>query len=85
MTALEAEFLARKAQVSPLNTIRSLLESFKSIQAETLMSQASHLRPMLEELCTLGDSYMQMMDAVSDGEGTEHAAKRPEKKRTRGK
>ncbi len=70
MAELEAEFLARKAQISPLNTLRSLLQSFRDLRADTLKSQASHLRPMLEELCEQGQEYIQMIDAVSDGKVT---------------
>ena len=64
MSILEAEFLVRNARVSPLDTIRSLLDSFRKIEADTLLSQATHLRPMLEELCTLGQSFVQMIAAV---------------------
>jgi len=61
---LEAEYLQRKAQVSPLVTLKSLLESLKELKADTLMSQASHLRPMLKEVTKQAETYLAMMEAV---------------------
>ena len=61
---LEADYLQRKAQVSPLVTLKSLLESLKELKADTLMSQASHLKPMLKELTKQAETYLAMMEAV---------------------
>jgi hypothetical protein len=61
---LEAEFLAHKAQVSPVETVQSLLDSFRNLKVDTLMSQASHLRPMLEEFRNRAENYLKMLDAV---------------------
>lgn len=61
---LEAEYLAHKARVSPVETVQSLLDSFRNLKVDTLMSQASHLRPMLEEFKTRSESYLKMLDAV---------------------
>jgi hypothetical protein len=66
MNILDAEFQARKAQISPMTTVRSLLKPFRDIQADTLLSQASHLRPLLEELRERSDKYLAMIDAVSN-------------------
>jgi hypothetical protein len=61
---LEAEFLAHKAQVSPVETVQSLLDSFRNLKVDTLMSQASHLKPMLEEFRNRAQNYLKMLDAV---------------------
>lgn len=61
---LEAEYLAHKAQVSPVETVQSLLDSFRNLKVDTLMSQASHLRPMLEEFKNRAQNYLKMIDAV---------------------
>jgi hypothetical protein len=63
---LEAEYMQRKAQVSPLVTLKSLLETLKDLKADTLMSQASHLKPMLKELTKQADTYLTMMEAVGN-------------------
>jgi hypothetical protein len=61
----EAEYLHHRAYVSPLDTIASLLEKLRELQVETLMSQASHLRPMIEEMINQGGIYLKMLDAAT--------------------
>ncbi|HEV2801103.1 MAG TPA: hypothetical protein VGW12_11430 [Pyrinomonadaceae bacterium] len=65
MRKLEAEYLAQKAQVSPVDTVEALLTNFGKLKADTLMSQSSHLKPMLEELQQKVDNYLRMIDAVA--------------------
>jgi hypothetical protein len=64
MRKIEAEYLHHKAYVTPLDTIASLLEKLKELQVETLMSQASSLRPMIKQMLTEGETYLKMLDAV---------------------
>jgi hypothetical protein len=64
MTKLEAEYLQHKAQVSPLDTISSLLKSLKNLKVETLQSQASHLDPMIKEMIKQGQMYLKLLEAV---------------------
>jgi hypothetical protein len=64
MRKIEAEYLQHKAYVSPLDTISSLLEKLKELQVETLMSQASSLRPMIQQMIKEGETYLKMLDAV---------------------
>ena len=64
MRTLEAEYLAHKAQVSPIETIHALLDAFKDLKVDVLMSQASHLSPMLQELRTRAENYLKMLEAV---------------------
>jgi hypothetical protein len=64
MGEVEAEYLQKRAQVSPLVTLKSLLESLKDLKADTLMSQASHLRPMLKEVIKQAETYLTMIEAV---------------------
>jgi len=65
MAELEAEYLQHKAQVSPLYTISSLLKSLKVLKMETLMSQATSLRPMIVEMIAQGETYLKVIDAVT--------------------
>jgi len=64
MRTLEAEYLAHKAQVSPIETVHALLDAFKDLKVDVLMSQASHLSPMLQELRTRAENYLKMLEAV---------------------
>jgi hypothetical protein len=69
MKITEAEYQSHKAQISPMTTVRSLLKPFKEMDVDTLLSQASHLRPMLEELRDRSDKYLTMIDAVQGAAG----------------
>ena len=66
MRRVEAEWLSHKAYVSPLDTIESLMDRLKELQAGTLMSQASHLRPMIKQMIDQGEIYLKMLDAVGE-------------------
>jgi hypothetical protein len=73
LDTLEAKYLAHKAQVSPVDTIDALLDQLRNLKAETLLTQASHLRPMLVAVSGLAKSYVDMIDAEAQGKkGTGH-------------
>lgn len=65
MAELETEYLQHKNQVSPLFTISSLLTGLKKLNMETLMSQATSLRPMIEEMINQGRTYLKVLEAVA--------------------
>jgi hypothetical protein len=64
MDILEAEYMSHKARISAVDNIDSLLNAFKKMEVETLMSQAAHLRPILEELNEHTKKYLKMVDAA---------------------
>jgi hypothetical protein len=63
MRELEARFLAHKARVSPVDTLRSLLDGFSKLTADSLLAQATHLKPMLSELAERAGEFLAMLDA----------------------
>lgn len=65
MAELEIEYGQHKNQVSPLFTISSLLTGLKKLNMETLMSQATSLRPMIEEMIEQGRTYLKVIEAVA--------------------
>lgn len=69
---IEADYLHRKAYVSPLEAIAGLLEKLKELPVETLMSQASTLRPMIEQMIHQGETYLKMLDAVETAGAAAH-------------
>lgn len=64
MEKLEAKYRAHKAQVSPIDTFRAIMDSFKKIPADVLLSQSSHLRPMLKEVATTATKYLKMIESA---------------------
>ena len=64
MDLLEAEYRSHKARISAVDTIDSLLSSFKKMEVDTLMSQASHLEPLLGELNEYTKKYLKMVEAA---------------------
>lgn len=62
MRLVEAEYLHQKARQTPLNTLQSLLEALKDLKGETMVTQANFLRPTLQEISTLTEHYLRMMD-----------------------
>lgn len=60
---VEAEYVQHKAQISPLVTLSSLLSALKELKADALMSQASHLEPMLRELTKQSQVFLKMIEA----------------------
>jgi hypothetical protein len=63
MAKIEAEYVQHKAQISPLVTVSSLLNALKELKADALMSQASHLEPMLRELSKQSQVFLKMIEA----------------------
>jgi len=63
MAKIEAEYVQHKAQISPLVTLSSLLNTLKELKADALMSQASHLEPMLRELAKQSQAFLKMIEA----------------------
>src|SRR5262249_41360021 len=53
---LELEYLQYKATRSPVEVIASLIGALKELKAPSLQSQASHLRPMLEQMVQQGEA-----------------------------
>lgn len=68
MRLVEAEYLHHKARQTPLNTLQSLLEALKELKGETMITQANFLRPTLEEIASLTDHYLRMMEADAAAE-----------------
>ena len=82
---LEVLYLQHKAAKSPIETVASLIQALKELKVDSLQSQASHLRPMLEEMIQRGETYRRMIDAVAEtggdgqpgkGKGAEAGARR---------
>jgi hypothetical protein len=64
MAELELEFMAHRAQQSPLETIQSLVKALKATEVETVRAQHAQIRPAIEEMVALGGDYLRMLDAV---------------------
>jgi hypothetical protein len=65
MEKVEADYLQSKARTSPLDTIQQLLDAYKAIPADSLISQAEHLSPMLQDIQALTKKYVKMIEAAS--------------------
>jgi hypothetical protein len=65
MEQLDAKFQLHKAQISPVDTLRDLLDSFGKLKADSLMTQAAHIRPMMAEVIQRATGYLAMIDAVT--------------------
>jgi hypothetical protein len=63
MRLVEAEYLHHKARQTPLNTLQALLEALKELKGETMITQASFLKPTLQEIAGLTERYLRMMEA----------------------
>ena len=77
MAQVEADFSAHRANRTPLETLFSLVESMKGMEVETLLQAKDEIRPAIQELLTLGQDYLAMLDAV---EGEEPKRKRSGKR-----
>jgi hypothetical protein len=71
---LELEYLQHKANRSAIEVIASLIDALKKLNVENLESQASHLRPMLEQMVQRGDHIIGMIDSVNDSRNKKAAA-----------
>jgi hypothetical protein len=65
MEQVEAEFLQHKTRRTPVDTLTSLLQALHQLKAETLISQAGHLGPVLEEINHLTREYLGMINRVA--------------------
>jgi hypothetical protein len=65
MEKIEADYLERKVNSSPVNTVERLLDKFRKLPADALTAQASFLRPMIQELKDKSENYLKMLNAVS--------------------
>lgn len=63
MRLVEAEYLHHKARQTPLNTLQALLEALKDLKGETMITQANFLRPTLQQIASLTEHYLRMMEA----------------------
>lgn len=68
-----AEYLTHRARSQPvdmltksLDTLTNLIQQLDQMRAGTFRSQASHLRPLLEQIIDISQEYIKMVDAVSD-------------------
>ena len=77
---LELEYMQHKSTRSPIETIASLIAALKELKAPSLRSQASHLRPMLEEMKLQADDYLKMMGAVTGDGAAKSTAEKAEGK-----
>jgi hypothetical protein len=62
---VEAEYLHQKARQTPLNTLQALLEALKDLKGETMITQSNFLKPTLQEIASLTEHYLRMMEADS--------------------
>lgn len=64
MAALEAEFFTRKAQKSPLETLRSLLRTLREVNVGTLEGEREELRRLIDEVAQVSAEYRRLLDAL---------------------
>ncbi|WP_157372767.1 hypothetical protein [Vibrio coralliirubri] len=61
---LELRYLNHKEQVSPVDTVESLLNALDDVKVPVLLAQADHLKPMLEQLGKLSETYLTLIKAT---------------------
>ena len=61
----EPDFLAHKAQSSPISALAKLVNRLKKIEADTLIAQQEQLLPMLTELQDRSREYRKMIEAAT--------------------
>jgi hypothetical protein len=64
MAEVELEFMAHRAEQSPLETMQSLVKTLKETEVETVRAQHGQIRPVIEEMVALGTDYLAMLDAI---------------------
>ncbi|HVR71979.1 MAG TPA: hypothetical protein VMT87_14140 [Vicinamibacteria bacterium] len=64
MAELELEFMAHRVQLSPLETVQSLVKTLKETEIETVRAQHEQIRPVIEEMVALGSDYLKMLEAI---------------------
>jgi hypothetical protein len=66
---VEAEYLHRKAQQTPIDAFRGLEKSLEELKVDTMVSQAEFLMPSLERIGAKIATYISMMKAAQDENG----------------
>ena len=66
MRDVEADYLQRKRLRTPINALASLIEELRTLETDTLVSQAGHLTPMLEEVGRLVEQRLRMLRSLED-------------------
>ena len=66
MAELELEFMAHRAEQSPLETVQSLVKALKETEVETVRAQHERIRPAIAEMVALGTDYLKMLDAIAE-------------------
>jgi hypothetical protein len=64
MAEIELDFMAHRAQQSPLETMQSLVKTLKETEVETVRAHHHQIRPVIEEMVALGNDYLRMLDAI---------------------
>jgi hypothetical protein len=64
MAEIELDFMSHRAQQSPLETMQSLLKTLKETEVETVRAHHHQIRPVIQEMVTLGNDYLRMLDAI---------------------
>lgn len=63
MRLVEAEYRHHEARQTPLTTLQTLLEALKELKGETMITQSNFLKPTLQEIASLTEHYLRMMEA----------------------
>jgi hypothetical protein len=63
MRLVEAEYQLHAARQTPLDTMQALLQALKELKGETMITQANFLKPTLQEIASLTEHYLRMMEA----------------------
>ena len=66
LAEVEPEFLAHRAEQTPLEVMQSLVRTLKEMEVETIRAQRDLIRPAIDELLTLGNDYRAMLDAIEE-------------------
>ena len=64
MAEVELDFMAHRAQQSPLETMQSLVKTLKETEVETVRAHHHQIRPVIEEMVALGKDYLRMLEAI---------------------
>jgi len=66
---VEAEYLHRKQQQTPIDAFRGLEKSLEELKVDTMVSQSEFLMPTLERIAVKIGKYVAMMKAAQEGAG----------------
>jgi hypothetical protein len=68
MAEIEADYLTHKARISPLDNLAALIDALKEVKADAILYQASHLKPMIDEIVMVATKYKKMIEATAEEE-----------------